>query len=122
ILHTCDAIISGSTALHILFPRLRAPWRPADLDLYMLQITLVLMLSHLTAEEYKIVTEGDDDEVPYTPSNEEHVVQLTNGKWRIDVVVSGMASVLSLIFHFHSTAVMNFVSTNRFFHTYPRLT
>ncbi|KAI6094778.1 hypothetical protein EDD17DRAFT_1497039 [Pisolithus thermaeus] len=121
ILHTCDAVISGSMALHFLLPRLGMPWMPGDLDLYVPQIMSMLMLSHLMAQDFQLVTEGDDNE-PYTPSNEVHVVHLTNGKCRIDIVVSGMASALSPIFHFHSTAVMNFMSTNTVFCCYPRLT
>ncbi|KAI6120915.1 hypothetical protein EDD16DRAFT_1444366, partial [Pisolithus croceorrhizus] len=121
ILRTCDAVISGSTALHFLLPRLGTPWTPSDLDLYVPQITSVLMLSRLMAQDYRLMTEGDDDE-PYTPSDEVHVVHLTNGLRRIDVVVSGTASALSPIFHFHSTAVMNFVSADTVFCCYPRLT
>ncbi|KAI6126360.1 hypothetical protein EDD16DRAFT_1473580 [Pisolithus croceorrhizus] len=122
ILCTCDAVISGSTTLHILLLRLRTPWTLADLDIYMLQVTSMLMLSCLMAQDYHIVTEGDDDEVPYTPCNRGQVVLLTNGKRWIHVVVSATASALSPIFHFHSTAVMNFISTDTIFCCYPRLT
>ncbi|KAI6100726.1 hypothetical protein EDD16DRAFT_1496369 [Pisolithus croceorrhizus] len=122
ILCTCDAVISGSTTLHILLPKQGTPWAPMDLDLYVLQMTSVLLMSHLMEEGYAIVTKGESEDMPYTPMHEEHVEQLTNGKHSIDVVVSGTASAPSPIFHFHSTAVMNFISADTIFCTYPRLT
>ncbi|KAI6101386.1 hypothetical protein EDD16DRAFT_1486555 [Pisolithus croceorrhizus] len=122
ILHACDAVISGSTALHILLLKQGTEWMPGDLDLYIPQMMLVPMVSCLMEEGYAMVTECEGEDMPYTPTNGVHIVQLTNSKQRIDVIVSGTASALSLIFHFHSTAVMNFVSADTIFCTYPRLT
>ncbi|KAI6023472.1 hypothetical protein EDC04DRAFT_2574486 [Pisolithus marmoratus] len=122
ILHTCDGVISGSTALHILLPKTGTPWMLADLDLYVPKNHSELMLSCLTAEGYAAVPEGEDDQMTYTSTDEGHIVHLTKGKCRIDVVISETVCMLSPIFHFHSTAVMNFVSTDMIFWTYPRLT
>ncbi|KAI6021764.1 hypothetical protein BKA83DRAFT_121964 [Pisolithus microcarpus] len=50
------------------------------------------------------------------------VVVLCKGQTKIDVVISRTSTVLSPTFQFHSTAVMNFVSTDTIFCSCPRLT
>ncbi|KAI6046726.1 hypothetical protein EDC04DRAFT_2557660 [Pisolithus marmoratus] len=122
ILCTCDGVISRSTALHILLPKTGTLWMPADLDLYVLKNHSELMLRHLTVEGYAAVPEGEDNQMTYTSTDKGHIVHLTKGKCRIDVVILETVCVLSPIFQFHSTAVMNFVSTDTIFCTYPRLT
>ncbi|KAI6009168.1 hypothetical protein BKA83DRAFT_4070863 [Pisolithus microcarpus] len=122
ILHTCDAVISGSTALHTLLPKLDTPWTPADLDIYVPQSTSTQLLNRIMAEGYSIVTDEQQLQMRYTHSHMHRVVVLSNGERNIDIVVSVTSVALSPIFHFHSTAVMNFVSADTIYCSYPRLT
>ncbi|KAI6036919.1 hypothetical protein BKA83DRAFT_112210, partial [Pisolithus microcarpus] len=48
-------------------------------------------------------------------------VVLSKGQSKIDVVISRTSTALSPIFQFHSTAVMNFVSADTIFCSYPEL-
>ncbi|KAI6024934.1 hypothetical protein BKA83DRAFT_4024580, partial [Pisolithus microcarpus] len=121
-LHTCDAVISGSTALHILQPNLDTLWTPADLDIYVPLATSMHMLNCVMVEGYSIVSDGQQVQMRYTHSHVHRVIVLSNGERNIDVVVSATSVVLSPIFQFHSTAIMNFVSADTIFCSYPRLT
>ncbi|KAI6011462.1 hypothetical protein BKA83DRAFT_4066642, partial [Pisolithus microcarpus] len=50
------------------------------------------------------------------------VITIGNGQSTVDIVVSWMLTALSPIFQFHSTVIMNFVSANTIFSSYPSLT
>ncbi|KIJ04860.1 hypothetical protein PAXINDRAFT_36901, partial [Paxillus involutus ATCC 200175] len=49
------------------------------------------------------------------------IIMLTNGDRTIDIIESTIVSVLSLIFKFHLTAVMNYTTAEGFFSAYPVL-
>ncbi|KIO01333.1 hypothetical protein M404DRAFT_95479, partial [Pisolithus tinctorius Marx 270] len=51
-----------------------------------------------------------------------NILTFSNGSCYIDVVVSKTMTAISLLFQFHSTAVMNFISTDSIFCAYPSLT
>lgn len=46
-LRSCDAVVSGSTALHLLMPEEGTTWIPSDLDIYLPQQTLPMMTWHV---------------------------------------------------------------------------
>ncbi|KAI6019139.1 hypothetical protein EDC04DRAFT_2607563 [Pisolithus marmoratus] len=65
ILHTCDAVISGSTALHMLLPECGMPWNPMDLDIYLPAWNVTLMLNQLKVEGYSTIMESVVDHLGY---------------------------------------------------------
>ncbi|KAI6130705.1 hypothetical protein EDD16DRAFT_1446124, partial [Pisolithus croceorrhizus] len=122
ILRTCDAVVSGSTALHILLPELGTGWTPADMDVYIPQRTSALMLRRLKVEGYTPVAEKVQHTHGYRYSDVLRVLVVSNGYCKIDVVVSRTPAAISPIFQFHSTALMNFISADTIFCCYPKLT
>ncbi|KAI6037401.1 hypothetical protein BKA83DRAFT_43203, partial [Pisolithus microcarpus] len=108
-------VISGSTTLHLALPEQGTPWSPQDLDIYVPWKMSTLMLNRLKLEE-------DISQVHYSDSTIKAVVIIAKGKRRINLIVSKTSTALSLIFQFHSTVVMNFISANTFFCCYPSLT
>ncbi|KAI5981833.1 hypothetical protein EDD15DRAFT_2182588 [Pisolithus albus] len=121
-LRTFDAVISGSTALHLLLPKRGTSWTPNDLDLYVPLHTSVELLQRLQWEGYAIASQHPTNVAHYSYSHVHEVVVLCKGQRKIDMVISKTATALSPIFQFHSTAVMNFVSADTVFCSYPRLT
>lgn len=122
ILRTCDAVISGSTALHLLLPETGTSWTPKDLDIYVPLATSRFLLKRLQYEGYTIHSELQTNVANYTYSHVHGVVVVCKGQRKIDVVISRTSTALSPIFQFHSTAVMNFVSADTIFCSYPKLT
>ena len=123
IMCTCDAVISGSVALHFLPATNQTNWTPTDLDLYMPKANVHQLVSLLGDHGYQVVHQGEVDNSPYTHSNIHTMVSLSNNSIRkIDVVVSKRVAAAAPIFQFHSTIVMNFVSPSRYFCAYPALT
>ncbi|KAI5997165.1 hypothetical protein EDD15DRAFT_2123353, partial [Pisolithus albus] len=122
ILHTCDAVVSGSTALHILLPECETAWTPTDLDIYVPQRTCTMMLRRLMLEGYTVVKEKVETRRGYRYSAVSRVIVVGNGCSTIDIVVSRTATSITPIFQFHSTAAMNFFSADTIFCSYPNLT
>ncbi|KAI6043799.1 hypothetical protein EDC04DRAFT_2537182, partial [Pisolithus marmoratus] len=73
-------------------------------------------------EGYSTITESVVDHLGYGYSHVQHILIVSNGTRKIDLEVSRTVTALSPIFQFHSTAVMNFVSTDTIFCSYPKLT
>ncbi|KAI5991052.1 hypothetical protein F5J12DRAFT_861875 [Pisolithus orientalis] len=105
ILQACDAVISGSCALHILLPANK---------------TLISVL--LECEGYKIVQQQSINGGPYDLSSIQAVVSFSNMCQCINVIISTMAAAVSPTFEFHSTAVMNFITADSVFCAYPTFT
>ncbi|KAI6013549.1 hypothetical protein EDC04DRAFT_2579281, partial [Pisolithus marmoratus] len=122
ILRTCEAVISGSTALHLLLLECRTPWKPTDLDIYVPQHNLTLIQNRLKVEGYTTIDELAVNKVGYHYSHVSHVLVVSKDQRKINIVMSRTATALSPIFQFHSTAIMNFVSTNTIFCSYLTLT
>ncbi|KAI6010316.1 hypothetical protein EDC04DRAFT_2540763, partial [Pisolithus marmoratus] len=114
-------VISGSTALHILLLEQGTPWTADNLDIYMPQCTITMLLNWLKFEGYYLISNNPHGRQHYTYSLVECVLVISNGECKIDVVVSGTSTALSPIFQFHSTAVMNFISADTIFCCYPTL-
>ncbi|KIO00531.1 hypothetical protein M404DRAFT_963360 [Pisolithus tinctorius Marx 270] len=111
ILHACNAVISGSLALHMVLPANSCAWTPTDLDIYM----PLHQICYLTM---KLECKG----IPYNMSAIHSILTFSNGTHYIDVIVSRTSTALSPLFQFHSTAVMNFISADTIFCAYPNLT
>lgn len=121
-LRSCDAVVSGSTALRILMPDVGIPWSPSDLDIYLPRHTLTVMLRRMQHEGYTIIAEPPVKRSGYNYSHVSRVLVVGNGQCTVDLVVSRTSTALSPIFQFHSTVVMNFVSADTVFCGYPTLT
>ncbi|KIN94232.1 hypothetical protein M404DRAFT_58437, partial [Pisolithus tinctorius Marx 270] len=123
ILRTCDAVVSGSCALHILLPANETCWILSDLDIYVsCHHMACLSVAHLVGTGYVIVRQQTVNAGPYGSSSIRLVVSFANDCQSIDVIVSSTAAAMSPIFEFHSTAMMNFISANHIFCAYPALT
>jgi len=121
ILCCCDAVISGSTALHFLLAK-STPWLPTDLDIYVPRCHAHHLVTLLNNQGYQLVHQGIIDNSPYSHSQIHTILNLSNGTCRLDIVVSQKNAGLPPIFHFHSMAVMNFILPDRIFCAYPALT
>ena len=80
------------------------------------------LVTLLNNEGYQLVHQGIIDNLPYCHSKIHTILNLSNGIRSLDIVVSQKNMGLPPIFHFHSTAVMNFISANHIFCAYPALT
>ena len=121
-LRSCDAVVSGSSALHILLPLKFTSWVPADLNIYVPSLHYHYLYVLLEIHGYHKIREGKENVSPYTFSLIRTVTTFVNGNQQIDVIVSKNAGGISPIFQFHSSMVMNFFGPNHFFCAYPALT
>ena len=122
ILDACDAVVSGSTALHFLLPIASTPWSPTDLNIYV-PIRCQLQLSHLLKKRgYRLQKRSKSSGSLYSASKIFNVLTFAKAQRKIDVVVSTSDCALLPIFQFHCTAVMNFVTAGSIFCAYPSLT
>ncbi|KAI6018987.1 hypothetical protein PISMIDRAFT_34993, partial [Pisolithus microcarpus 441] len=109
-------------ALHLLLPKCGTSWTPNDLDIYVPLHTLVMLLDQPQQEGYAIISQHLMNIIHYTYSHVHEVIVIHKGQRKIDMVIMKMMTALSPIFQFHSTAVMNFISMDTIFCSYPRLT
>ena len=121
------AVISGSTALHFIFPYAEPPMEHCirhDLDIYVKSMWAYDVVRHLaTTQGYTVsrsssdpVNTGNTNRRPYTNLHGiDTVYVLEKGYFRIDVIASAREdSAIFPILHFHSTLVMNILTPNRF--------
>ncbi|KIO11585.1 hypothetical protein M404DRAFT_126231 [Pisolithus tinctorius Marx 270] len=121
ILRMCDAVISGSTALHLLLPENTTEWTPTDLNIYVPEHCYPHLRILLKHQCYKILRKHKTTAI-YSQSAIASVITWVKGNRHIDIVVSNTDVAVSPIFQFHSTAVMNFISADHIFCAYPALT
>ncbi|KAI6157967.1 hypothetical protein BKA82DRAFT_21971 [Pisolithus tinctorius] len=119
ILRSCDAVVSGSCALHMLLPANKTSWVPADLDIYVSCRHMACLSVLLEHNGYLIMNQRAVDAGPYGSSSIRSVILFANGWRTIDVIVSSTVAAMSPIFEFHSTAVMNFIAADHIFCAYP---
>ena len=124
ILRTCDAAISGSSALHLLLPVTTTTWKPKDLDLYVPHRCMLTLTQRLQSLGYQLLPRDTSETRPaYSSSSHIFTVhKFSLGENTIDVIESCTDAGFSSIFQFHSTALMNFVGTDTIFSAYPTLT
>ncbi|KAI6138415.1 hypothetical protein BKA82DRAFT_20675 [Pisolithus tinctorius] len=122
ILRSCDAVVSGSCALHLLLPANDTAWFPSNLDIYVSCRFMTCITVLLEREGYQIVRHHFTEASPYVSSSIHSVISFSNKHRLIDVVISNTAAAVSPIFEFHSTTVMNFFSSDSIFCAYPTLT
>ena len=121
-LRSCDAIVSGSVALHILLPSNYTTWMPADLDIYVPFVHFHYLTVLLGNKGYHLIQEGQTNLNPYSFTSIRTVATFDNGHQRIDVIVSKTAAAVCPVLQFHSTTVMNFFGPDHIFCAYPTLT
>ncbi|KDR75360.1 hypothetical protein GALMADRAFT_211577 [Galerina marginata CBS 339.88] len=120
LLHHTGSVISGSMALVSLFPgdNLIA-FRPQDIDFYVpLDMKTRAESFFLTSTAYRPII----NKKRYYNKYIAEVIFMRHGNKTINIIVSSGANSLNPIFHFHSTAVMNFISSTGVFSAYPSLT
>ncbi|KAG6915534.1 hypothetical protein DXG01_011031 [Tephrocybe rancida] len=121
VLESTGSVVSGSTILAIL-----NPWtfKPNDLDLYVPHsavnkvITLFVDNYGVTIFSPKDVQGTDYGSLP----DVQDVVTLRKDSIHINIIVSRSDNPLLPIFNFHSTVVMNFMTSTSIFCAYPELT
>ncbi|KAG2135278.1 hypothetical protein DEU56DRAFT_913393 [Suillus clintonianus] len=120
ILQITDSVISGSAALNIVQARQGAV-EINDLDVYTTLANFGDLIRFFTDKEhYKIV--GDFHRPPPGPYNNTgiaKVFRLKKKERKIDIIVTHLTAAASLIFQFHNTIVMNFISAEAVFCAYP---
>ena len=121
-LWSCNAVVAGSSALHILLPSKFTSWVPADLNIYVPSLHYHYLSVLLENHGYHKIQEGKENISPYSFSLIHTVSTFENGNQQIDVIISKNAGGISPIFQFHSSTVMNFFSPDHFFCAYPALT
>jgi hypothetical protein len=99
------AIISGSAALVILQPQVQ---EPSDIDFYMPPRGLAQLLKFVLAHRYELATPtlGEGEYMPKVVLKFVHPVSAA----RVDVVVPAK-DVVEEVTEFHSTVVMNYVTS-----------
>ncbi|KAL1940975.1 hypothetical protein VTO73DRAFT_7611 [Trametes versicolor] len=118
-LEICCSVISGSSALAVLF---RLPWIPGDLDIYTPRDYFYHVVAYLVnVEEYTLSFLSQPHYASY--GNVRNVARLLRDDGqRIDVIQSESNSALLPLASFWNTAVMNYISSSGFCVAYPRLT
>ena len=117
-----NAVISGSTALHLLLPAVTTNWVPSDLDLYVPSSGYSKLEHWIARQGYCISHVGERAGNVYLYATMEQKLRFSNGLRTIEIVVSKTEAACAPIFQFHSTAVMNFFSAERIFCAYPKHT
>ncbi|KAG6831291.1 hypothetical protein H0H92_011498 [Tricholoma furcatifolium] len=105
LLRDTNSIVTGSVALLAIHPR---AFKPGDIDIS----PLTELQVDITQDEYDIGEESHIDEV----------LTLYYGGRKANVIVSATDSVLRPLFRFHSTAVMNCITSSSIFCAYPTFT
>ncbi|KAG6849243.1 hypothetical protein H0H93_010125 [Arthromyces matolae] len=119
VLHETGAVISGSSALSVINP---STFQPGDLDLYVSWEYTQVLLDRLTNTYQMTIIPR-----PSVPKYEEHpgpisaVYTLQHGVHKVDIIESRNYAMMP-IFSFHSTAVMNCITSTSLFCAYPHLT
>ena len=121
-LQSCDAVVSGSSVLHILLPAKTTSWVPTDLNIYVSYVHYHYLTVLLKDHGYHMIREGKVNVSQYCFSLIRTITTFANGDLQIDIIISKKAGGLTPIFQFHSTTVMNFFGPDHFFCVYPALT
>ncbi|KAI5990040.1 hypothetical protein F5J12DRAFT_727769 [Pisolithus orientalis] len=125
ILCTCDGVVLGSMALHLLLPASHTYstlWLPTDLDIYVPFQSENLIACLLVGQGYCLHEPTSVDVAMYAGTSIHSAHAFLKGHYKIDVIVSVNAASIIPVFQFHTTTVMNFVSTDCIFCAYPALT
>lgn len=122
LLHKTKSVISGSFALRCLFPGPNLlTYKPNDLDIYVPAGAHKKVVSYIKKRfAYKIVKAS---QTSYCITGVRYVIWMQNSHGgTINVIVSIGNYALLPIFSFHSTMVMNFVSSTGIYSAYNDLT
>ena len=115
----CNAVISGSTALHFLLPKSTTSWMPTDLDIYV-PMRCQLQLGHLLKNKGYCLQKQVRANNP--PLKIYSLMTFGNMEKKINVIVCTTDCVVPPILQEHCTAAMNFISASSIFCGCPLLT
>ena len=117
-----NSIISGRGALHLLLPAADTQWTPSSLEIYVPGCLYGEVKFWLKEQGYDVthVRLGDSNAPSFSPIKQ--AVVFTNKNRNVVVFASETDAACTPIFHFQSTACMNYIGADRIFCAYPRLT
>lgn len=117
LLHATSGVLSGSAVILALMPW---TFEPGDLDMYVpksqADYALSVVKDMFDFRQSKAI--GPYLQIPSV----DRIIWLEKGHIKLNLIVSSSESAIEPIFHFHSTLVMNFISSLGIFCAYPDLT
>lgn len=116
-LHQTQSVVSGSCALLVVLPWV---FTPNDMDLYVPNIHAARLL-HLLSTRFGYALNEGATEYPGTVGMSA-LYNLSNGRRSMQVISVTAQNPLKSLYKFHSTIVMNFISSRGIYSAYPRLT
>ena len=122
-LNNWNSIISGRGALHLLLPAADTQWMLSSLEIYVLGCLYGEVKFWLKEQGYDVthVRLGDSNAPSFSPIKQ--AVIFTNKNCNVVVFASKTDTACTTpIFHFQSTACMNYIGADRIFCAYPQLT
>ncbi|KAF9549162.1 hypothetical protein CPC08DRAFT_648284 [Agrocybe pediades] len=121
LLDRANAVISGSFAQRMLFPGdALMTYSPGDIDFYIPATSRSIFLRFFAMYTPYVVVSSRNTR--YYSDAISEVLLLVSGKSYINIIVSSNDNAIFPIFYFHSTCVMNFLSSAGIFCAYPELT
>ncbi|KAF8439781.1 hypothetical protein L210DRAFT_3319189, partial [Boletus edulis BED1] len=119
-LRTSQAVISGSSALQLLFSLETSTWKANDLDVYVANGQVTTLDDFLRSSGF---TCANSSTFPtYSLGSIRTITSYFREDRKVDLIQSRTHSALSPIFEFHLSPLMNYVSADSFFSAYPSLT
>ncbi|KAI6035667.1 hypothetical protein F5J12DRAFT_689224, partial [Pisolithus orientalis] len=97
-------------------------WLPTNLDIYVPFWLENLIACLLVGQGYHLHEPASVDVAVYAGTSIHSVHAFSKGHYKIDVIISVNAASIAPVFQFHTTTVMNIVSADCIFYTYPALT
>lgn len=120
LLHCTQAVISGSAILQTLFAFENTYLHADDLDVYVEYGDVALFTEFLQMLGFHLAASATSQ--PYAHGSIRSIITFHHKHSKVDIIESCTPSSVSLIFKFHSTAVMNYISADAIFSAYPYLT
>lgn len=118
LLHGTSSIISGSAALLALLPW---SFEPNDLDIFVPNCKSEFVIQHI--QDIFGFRLTHTSLTPYRTNPEIAAIHwFEKDRIKINVITSTTDNALEPLFHFHSTALMNFISSTGIYCAYPTLT
>ena len=122
ILWTCEAVISGATVLNFLLPESRLTHQSTTLDIYICSRHRCHMYAILQQHEYLLVEERTFNDCPLKYNKISCITTFARQQRIINLTISRTGEGFLPIFQQDNTALMNFISHDRFYCGYPELT
>ena len=122
ILWTCEAVVSGQTVLEFLLPESSITDTAATLDIYICTRQRRNMYTVLREQGYILVEERTFDDCPLAYNKISYIVKFARQERTVNVTISKTGEGFLPIFQQVNTALINFISHDRFYCGYAELT